>query len=187
MINLRNILIISLILIPVNLALFSAGISVGWATIAVPKFETTSSDIYINQNNGILVINAIPVGAIVGSILSGLLLNVIGRKWFLYATSVPFIICWVLTAFANSWIEILVARLISGVSFGALYSMAPLYIGELVEQKIRGACNTMISFMFNLGYIFVIGLQPILSRKVRIIYLLKFFIEIDYVKKVLKS
>lgn len=190
-INLRNILIVSLILIPVNLALFSAGISVGWPTIAVPKLENeSSSNIHISQNDGILIINAIPVGAIVGSILSGLLLNVVGRKWFLYATSVPFIICWLLTYFANSWIEILIARLISGISVGALYSMAPLYIGELVEPRIRGASNAMLSFMFNLGCMFVFGLQPILSKEVRIIYLLKFFIEIgtgiDYVK-ILKS
>lgn len=179
-INLRNILITSLILIPVSLALFSAGISAGWPTIAVPKLEdeSTSSNFHISQNDGILIINAIPVGAIVGSILSGLLLNVIGRKWFLYATSVPFIICWLLTCFANSWIEILAARLISGISVGALYSMAPLYIGELVEPRIRGASNTMLSFMFNLGCIFVFGLQPVLKREVRIIYFLKFFIEI---------
>ncbi|XP_061939607.1 facilitated trehalose transporter Tret1-like isoform X3 [Apis cerana] len=151
----------------VNLALFSAGISVGWPTIAVPKLENeSSSNIHISQNDGILIINAIPVGAIVGSILSGLLLNVVGRKWFLYATSAPFIICWLLTYFANSWIEILIARLISGVSVGALYSMAPLYIGELVEPRIRGASNAMLSFMFNLGCMFVFGLQPILSKEI---------------------
>ncbi|XP_006613351.1 facilitated trehalose transporter Tret1-like [Apis dorsata] len=152
----------------VSLALFSAGISAGWPTIAVPKLEdeSTSSNFHISQNDGILIINAIPVGAIVGSILSGLLLNVIGRKWFLYATSVPFIICWLLTCFANSWIEILTARLISGISVGALYSMAPLYIGELVEPRIRGASNTMLSFMFNLGCVFVFGLQPVLKREI---------------------
>ncbi|KAG9437325.1 facilitated trehalose transporter Tret1 isoform X2 [Apis mellifera carnica] len=150
----------------VSLASFSAGISVGWPIISVPKLENeTSSNFRISENDGILIINAIPVGAIVGAILSGSLLNVVGRKWFLYATSVPFIVCWLLNYFANSWIEILVARLVSGISVGALYSMAPLYIGELVEPRIRGASYTILSFMFNLGIMFEFGLEPILSRQ----------------------
>lgn len=120
----------------------------------------------VSDDNGGWIVSALGIGGIVGPIVVGLLLDHTGRKWFIYATSIPFIACWVLTYLAKSWLELFIARLASGVSFGALCSIVPVYVGEITEPRIRGACSAMLSLMINLGYIFGYGLGPLLDRKV---------------------
>lgn len=58
------------------------------------------------------------------------------------------------------------ARFCAGISIGILYAAVPLYIGELVETKIRGVCSSMMPVMLHLGYIFVYGVGPRVDKKV---------------------
>lgn len=120
----------------------------------------------VSDDDGGWIVSALGIGGIVGPIVAGLLLDYTGRKWFIYATSIPFIVCWVLTYLAKSWVLLFVARLVSGISVGASCSVIPVYIGEITEPKIRGAGSAMLSLMIQLGYIFGYGLGPLLDRKV---------------------
>ncbi|XP_017791066.1 PREDICTED: facilitated trehalose transporter Tret1-like [Habropoda laboriosa] len=140
----------------VNLPLISCGLAFSWVTVAKLNLET---------NEGSWVVAATPIGACFGPILSALLLDRIGRKWFLYGTTFPFIASWILTYLAKSWTLYIVARLISGVSIGAIYTMVPVYLGELMEPRIRGSAGTMMSLFLNLGYIVMYGVGPRLDRK----------------------
>ncbi|XP_050575866.1 facilitated trehalose transporter Tret1-like [Bombus affinis] len=146
--------------IVVNLTLLASGVCFSWSAIAVEQYEDLE-----NVDNAGWVVVALNIGAVFGPILSGLLLNRIGRKWLIYATSVPFIACWVLTYFEKSWTYLFVARFCAGISIGVLYAAVPLYIGELVETKIRGVCSSMMPVMLHLGYIFVYGVGPRVDKR----------------------
>ncbi|XP_043263359.1 facilitated trehalose transporter Tret1-like [Colletes gigas] len=101
----------------------------------------------------------VPLGALIGPIASALLIDRISRKWFLYLTSIPFIACWVLAFVVKTWTLLLVGRLLAGVSVGAIFSVVPLYLGEIVETKIRGVVGTMIPVFFNIGFLLVQGVH----------------------------
>ncbi|KOX77510.1 Facilitated trehalose transporter Tret1 [Melipona quadrifasciata] len=148
----------------INLTFLASGICISWPAVTLSKLKP-GSDLVVSDDNGGWIVCALGIGGIVGPILAGLLLDRIGRKWFIYATSVPFIACWVLTYLAKSWVELLVARLVAGISIGASSSIVPVYVGEIAEPRIRGACSAMTSLMINLGYIFTYGLGPFLNRK----------------------
>ncbi|XP_017755524.1 PREDICTED: facilitated trehalose transporter Tret1-like isoform X2 [Eufriesea mexicana] len=150
----------------VTLMLFCSGIAYGWMTIALPDIRSHKSPINVPGNLENWVVCAISIGGCFGPFLSALLLDRIGRKWFLYLTSVPFIVCWVLTFLAKSWVELLLARFIVGLSVGALCAMVPVYLGEIVETNIRGGCSTLMALMLNLGYIFIYGVGPLFSGKI---------------------
>ncbi|XP_050479591.1 facilitated trehalose transporter Tret1-like isoform X2 [Bombus huntii] len=146
--------------IVVNLTLLASGICFTWSAIAIEQYEDLK-----NVDNAGWVVAAVNIGAVFGPILSALLLNRIGRKWLIYATSVPFIACWILTYFEKSWVYLFMARFCAGISIGILYAAVPLYIGELVETKIRGVCSSMMPVMLHLGYIFVYGVGPRVDKE----------------------
>ncbi|XP_043529620.1 facilitated trehalose transporter Tret1-like isoform X2 [Frieseomelitta varia] len=149
----------------INLTFFTSGICVSWPAFTLPKLKP-GSDLVVSDDDGGWIVSALGLGGIVGPIAVGLLLDHTGRKWFIYATSIPFIACWVLTYFAKSWVELFIARFACGISIGALCSIVPVYVGEITEPKIRGASSAMFSIMLNLGYIFGYGVGPLLDRKV---------------------
>ncbi|KAK1125263.1 hypothetical protein K0M31_005637 [Melipona bicolor] len=149
----------------INLTFLASGICISWPAVTLSKLKP-GSDLVVSNDNGGWIVCALGIGGIIGPILAGLLLDYIGRKWFIYATSAPFIACWVLTYLAKSWVFLFVARLVAGISVGALFSIVPVYVGEIAEPRIRGACSVMMSLMINLGYIFTYGLGPLLNRKI---------------------
>lgn len=152
-----------------TLPLLACGFVFAWPTPSLPKLEEKSSSLHLTSDKGAWVVTAMPIGACFGPILSALLLDLIGRKWFLYLTSVPLLICWVLTLIAGSWVELFVGRLVGGISVGALFSMVPIYLGEIVETKIRGASNTMMALLLNMGLMIVYGVGPQVDGKILVI------------------
>ena len=149
-----------------TLPLLACGFVFAWPTPSLPKLEDKSSHLHLTSDQGAWVVTAMPIGACFGPILCALLLDLIGRKWFLYLTSVPFLICWVLTLIAGSWVELFVGRLVGGISVGALFTMVPIYLGEIVETKIRGASNTMMPLLLNMGLMIVYGVGPQVDGKI---------------------
>ncbi|KAK9309246.1 hypothetical protein QLX08_000997 [Tetragonisca angustula] len=148
----------------INLPFFTSGICVSWPAVTLSKL-TPGSDLVVSEDEGGWIVSALGLGGIIGPIVAGLVLDHTGRKWLIYATSIPFIACWVLTYLAKFWVELFIARFASGISVGALCSIVPVYIGEITEPKIRGASSAMFSIMIHVGYIFGYGLGPLLDRK----------------------
>ncbi|CAK9834327.1 Facilitated trehalose transporter Tret1 [Anthophora retusa] len=140
----------------VNLPLLSCGLSFAWITV---------SNLDLKSDKGAWIVTSLSIGACFGPILSALLLDRIGRKWFLYATTVPFIASWILIYMGKNWVEFFIARFIAGISIGAIYTMVPVYLGELTEPRIRGLAGTMMALFLNIGYILMFGLGTRMSEK----------------------
>ncbi|KOB75721.1 Solute carrier family 2, partial [Operophtera brumata] len=60
--------------------------------------------------------------------------------------SVPYIIGWILVMLAGNIPTIYVSRLISGLGYGIAYTAAPMYLGEIASNEVRGAMATLITF-----------------------------------------
>lgn len=68
---------------------------------------------------------------------------------------VPFTVGWVLVCWATSVAMLLVGRILLGVSGGAFFVVAPMYIGEIAQKEIRGALGSFFQLMVTIGILFV--------------------------------
>jgi len=74
------------------------------------------------------------LGGAIGPIPAGLLADGIGRYYALYVEVAIMLVAWVLTTAASGKAGvamIMAGRLIGGIAIGAVYTIVPMYIGEV--------------------------------------------------------
>lgn len=69
--------------------------------------------------------------------------------------AVPFILGWILIAFAKNATMFIIGRFLNGFSGGGFCVVAPLFISEGAEDSIRGALGSSFQIMITLGILFV--------------------------------
>lgn len=96
-------------------------------------------------------VSSLLVGAIIGSIGSGILTDKFGRKGVLIFVALFFALSSLVTAIATSSIVFIIARLIGGLSVGAASVLSPLYVAEVVPSKIRGTLVSVYQLAITFG------------------------------------
>jgi len=93
-----------------NLGMLSVAFFVGWASPSLPLLLYGGDAEYpvrLNLKEASWVTALLSIGAAVGSVISALIVNIIGRKNTMLFTVVPSIIAWLLIVFAtSSWVII---------------------------------------------------------------------------------
>jgi len=74
----------------------------------------------------------------VGSVMSGLLVQVIGRKRSLILVNVPFLAGWLLVCTAYSFEQLVAAQVLLGVTIGLCEAPLNTYYGEISQPELRG-------------------------------------------------
>lgn len=92
-----------------------------------------------------------PLAGLVGGILGGPLIEYLGRKNTILATSIPFIISWLLIACAvNIWM-VIAGRAITGFCVGVASLSLPVYLGETIQPEVRGTLGLLPTAFGNIG------------------------------------
>jgi sugar porter (SP) family MFS transporter len=86
-----------------------------------------------------LVTSLLLVGAVIGAFGGGRLADRIGRRMTVLITALVFIVGVLLVAFTPTFPVLLVARVIIGFAVGSASTVVPLFIGEVVPPRVRGA------------------------------------------------
>lgn len=68
---------------------------------------------------------------------------------------IPFTAGWALVCWASSVGMLLAGRILLGISGGAFFVVAPMYIGEIAQKEIRGALGSFFQLMVTIGILFV--------------------------------
>ncbi|CAB0001158.1 unnamed protein product, partial [Nesidiocoris tenuis] len=105
-----------------------------------------------------------PAGSIVyacqplGSVLSGLVLEPLGRKYAMMAVNVPHILGWYLLYSASTHVALYIAAVIMGLGVGFMEAPIITYIGEICEPHLRGTLtsysNLFVTFGMTTVYVF---------------------------------
>ncbi|HEY4782179.1 MAG TPA: MFS transporter [Chthoniobacterales bacterium] len=98
-----------------------------------------------------LLVSAALIGAVCGSILSGRLTDLIGRKRAILITAGIFTVGSILCAIATSTGVLIAGRIAIGVAIGVASYTAPLYIGEMAPPKLRGGLVTLNQLAITVG------------------------------------
>lgn len=98
-----------------------------------------------------LVVSAVLFGALLGAIISGRLVDQLGRKKLLIADASIFIIGTCASALASSVALLTIARVSVGIAIGIASYVAPLYISEIAPTKYRGALVSLNQLAITIG------------------------------------
>ncbi|KAI8438301.1 hypothetical protein MSG28_010874 [Choristoneura fumiferana] len=79
--------------------------------------------------------------------------------------AVPFILGWILVIVAKSVAVLYVARMFSGLGYGIVYTVAPMYTGEIATNEVRGALSTLITLMNKVGILAQYCIGPFVSMQ----------------------
>ncbi|PNF21494.1 hypothetical protein B7P43_G13559 [Cryptotermes secundus] len=146
-----------------NLATVTAGAALGWTSPAQPKLEAGEDNegwIVLSSEETSWIGSLTPAGSVIGPILVGLLADRIGRKWTLLFTVCPALVSWIMLIFVDTLVLIYVARFILGIAVGMVYAVAPMYVGEIAESRIRGALGSFLQLLVVTGYLFEYCVGP---------------------------
>jgi SP family galactose:H+ symporter-like MFS transporter len=97
------------------------------------------------------VVSSLLVGAVLGTLISGLLSRRYGRKNTLLVSAVVFALGSAFSALAISTRMLIMVRLFLGMAVGIASFTAPLYLSEMAPHRIRGALISMYQLMITIG------------------------------------
>lgn len=117
----------------------------------------------VNDEQNSWVGSVSTLGALVGGLLVGTYMDLIGRKLALMATTVPFIVGWVIIAGSPSFACLLVGRVITGFCMGIYSGVCPVFISEISPASIRGFLGTCPQLILGVGILYTYGFGAFLS------------------------
>jgi len=100
-----------------------------------------------------LIVGAVLGGGLLGTLLAGPVGDRFGRRSLILLSSIIFILGVVSILLANSFIILLLARLLLGVGVGVVAVAVPLYVSEIVPSKDRGKYVTFFQLLLTFGIV----------------------------------
>ncbi|XP_026731345.1 facilitated trehalose transporter Tret1-like [Trichoplusia ni] len=141
----------------------AAGTTVGWTSPTLPILLAPDSPIQTSADQSSWIASLMILCSAASPIPASYLADRIGTKKTLLLASVPYIIGWILVMFAGNVPTIYASRLISGLGYGIAYTTAPMYLGEIASDDVRGAMATLITVMSKAGILSQYCIGPYVS------------------------
>ncbi|XP_055607908.1 facilitated trehalose transporter Tret1-like [Uranotaenia lowii] len=95
----------------------------------------------------------------IGSVLSGIVLEPLGRKRSMILVNIPHIVAWMTLYFAGSLEEMYIAAVLLGMGVGFMEAPIVTYVGEICQPSIRGILTSCAGVAVMLGFfvVFLLG------------------------------
>ncbi|CAK1604498.1 unnamed protein product [Parnassius mnemosyne] len=142
-----------------NLGTMNTGMAFGFSATALPQLKSPDSSIHITENQASWIASLSAAGTPIGCIVSGYLMDSIGRKRTLIVTEVPLILGWILIATAQNVSMLYIGRLLIGFGSGMVGAPARVYTCEVSQPHLRGMLGALASVGVSTGVLiqYVIG------------------------------
>ncbi|KAK5645210.1 hypothetical protein RI129_006510 [Pyrocoelia pectoralis] len=146
-----------------TLSAVSDGMHYAWTAPNIPILQGPNSHIKITQTDILWLENVYMIGSFVGIPFIIFTIDRFGRKAFVLIGTVQDMIAWVLIAFAPSVEYIYIARFLSGIAGNVAFSVAPMYISETSDKRVRGFLGSLIYLMMLVGILIEYSVAPFVS------------------------
>ncbi|XP_060528143.1 facilitated trehalose transporter Tret1-like [Cylas formicarius] len=149
-----------------NLAAFTSGITLGWTSPVIPKLQSLNEnplESLITQSDAGWIGSLLPLGAVLGPFLAGAAADKIGRKSTLLAGNIPFVVGLLLNIIASNVYYLFLSRFLCGLSVGFTFTVLPMYVGEIAEDRNRSSLGTLLQLFCTFGLLFSYLIGPYLS------------------------
>ena len=149
-----------------TIAVIMTGNAMGWPSPTLPLLLSTRSPVPMDTDDTSWMISLMYFGNLFSPIPCGYMMERWGRKsTLLYLNIIP-LTSWLLILFTRSTYMIFFARFLSGLWLGIVYTVVPIYLGEIAEPRIRGSLSTFFAIMTYVGVLFEYVVGPYVSYNV---------------------
>ena len=100
--------------------------------------------IEINAKDQQILSAALICGVFLASLGSGIISDLLGRKWTIVIAAIICTAGIFVQGFGNTILDIFAGKLISAVGFGLAHAIAPVYVAEIAPDMVRGICLTLV-------------------------------------------
>uniref|UniRef100_A0AAR5Q1J9 Major facilitator superfamily (MFS) profile domain-containing protein n=2 Tax=Dendroctonus ponderosae TaxID=77166 RepID=A0AAR5Q1J9_DENPD len=138
-----------------NLGIICSEMHYGWPSPSLPILMSGNYTFTVTSDEGSWLVVAPLFGAIVGALITGMIVDILGRKRLIIFSAVPFIASWFFIAWASSGPLMFVARFMAGMTDGLSFTAVPMYLGEIAEAKIRGLIASICPVSISLGILLI--------------------------------
>lgn len=129
------------------LAGFDTGVISG-ALLYIEKTFTLKPEIF-----GFLV-GSVSIGAIIGALLNGVLVDKLGRKKILLLSALIFILGSLFSSISQNIFQLILSRAFLGCAVGIVSFAGPLYLSEISSKEKRGANVSFYQIALTFGILF---------------------------------
>ncbi|BES92757.1 Sugar (and other) transporter [Nesidiocoris tenuis] len=141
-----------LVVVAVQTTSISIGMGQGFSAVLLPQLENSSFNVDSETSSWIASLGVISTP--IGALASGLLAEVIGRKWTIESTGIPFLLGWILMAVAQSQLWLYAGRFITGFAIG-MAAACYVYLAEISRPDERGLMAALGPVCVSLGVLMV--------------------------------
>ncbi|XP_044766564.1 facilitated trehalose transporter Tret1-like isoform X2 [Coccinella septempunctata] len=96
----------------------------------------------------------------IGSHCSAKLSRVIGKRPTLILMTLPLLVSFIMLAFLRQMWLMYVARILGGITNGGMFTLLPIYFGEVADPRNRGILGAAFNLFLNVGLLFSLCLGP---------------------------
>ncbi|KAJ8415572.1 hypothetical protein AAFF_G00425520 [Aldrovandia affinis] len=126
----------------------SFGFVLGYSSPAIPDLcKISNPRLQLDTDQASWFGSVVTLGAALGGVLGGWIVDRIGRKLSLMFCSMPYIFGFaIIIAAQNVWM-LYVGRILTGIASGVTSLVVPLYISEISHARVRGTVGTCVQLM----------------------------------------
>ena len=126
------------------------GIDVGIIDPALPYLHKASG---LSESQLSLVVAGVLAGSILGSVVAGVLADWLGRKPMMIVSALMFVCSVALIYVSQSFVPLMLGRVLQGMSGGVIAVVVPLYLAECMPADQRGRGMAVFQFMLTVGIV----------------------------------
>jgi MFS family permease len=126
------------------------GIDIGIIDPALGYLGRTMS---MTEENKSVIVAAVLGGSMFASVIAGFFADLLGRKIMMILSAVMFIASVGIIFTSQTYIPLLLGRILQGMSGGVIAVVVPLYLAECLRADIRGRGTSIFQFMLTLGIV----------------------------------
>ncbi|WP_197679741.1 sugar porter family MFS transporter [Microlunatus soli] len=104
-------------------------------------------DFHVSPGEQGLITSSFTIGAIVGALLTALIVDRLGRKRLLFLAGIVFVIGTLLAALATGPGGVIAGRAVLGIGIGFVSVNIPIYLSEIAPARSRGRIVSLTQFM----------------------------------------
>uniref|UniRef100_A0A1B6M1C0 Major facilitator superfamily (MFS) profile domain-containing protein n=1 Tax=Graphocephala atropunctata TaxID=36148 RepID=A0A1B6M1C0_9HEMI len=134
---------------------FGSGVNMGFGAILVDQLELPQSSIKFSKEDISWIVSVVSLMVPVGSVITGCLVDRIGRLNTLRAATIPYVTGWICIALADNFPLLMVGRVLTGISAGLACNPAVVYISEVARPQYRSTFICIAVSFASLGLIVV--------------------------------
>ncbi|XP_046410559.1 facilitated trehalose transporter Tret1-2 homolog isoform X1 [Neodiprion fabricii] len=114
------------------------GMPIGYSAILLPKLAQTNGSLQVDEDLGSWIASVHSLAAPFGSLLSGPLMDAIGRRGALQISAIPLAVGWIVMGLAQTITCIIAGRIMSGFAVGLVVVPGQVLLGEIADPGLRG-------------------------------------------------